>query len=204
LRGATWFSSHPAAAVPPGWAAAGPAYDISTTATVTGPVRSCLGAGIGHVFRRAESGWVDITSSPACGTNDALGSFARFVDPSSPMLVPHARADRQRRLAHRRHHGELGRQRPADAGHRQERLRNATISADTAGTTLTCTATSEGGTATDYVTVKRDATRSPLSATRARRVCAPRLPIECARQESNLPANRHVYSLEDSTGDSTV
>lgn len=35
----------------------------------------------------------------------------------------------------------------------------ATLAADTAGTTLTCTATSAGGTATSSVTVKRDATK---------------------------------------------
>lgn len=39
----------------------------------------------------------------------------------------------------------------------------AIVSADTAGTTFTCSATSDGGTATESVTVKRDAT--PPSAT---------------------------------------
>lgn len=40
----------------------------------------------------------------------------------------------------------------------------STISADTAGTTLTCTATSTGGTASNSVTIKRDATAPAISA----------------------------------------
>ena len=163
-RGATWFSSSATADGPAGWAADGRTYEIATTAITTGQVRVCLGAATGHVFQRSDAGWRDVTSSPGCGTTDALGAFARFVDPTPPLLVPSI-------------DGPLGDggwytgdvtvswdvsdpQTPISA---QSGCETVTLTADTAGTTFTCVATSEGGTSTETVTVKRDATSPSLT-----------------------------------------
>ena len=163
-RGATWFSSSATADGPAGWAVDGPTYEIATTAITTGQVRVCLGAATGHVFQRSNAGWRDVTSSPGCGTTDALGAFARFVDPTPPLLVPSIE-------------GPLGDggwytgdvtvswevsdpQTPISA---QSGCETVTVTADTAGATFTCVATSDGGTSTETVTVKRDATPPNLT-----------------------------------------
>jgi hypothetical protein len=158
-RGATWFSSDVATDAPPGWDADGRRYDIATTALTTPPVGVCLGTRTGHVFQRTDAGWHDVTTSPGCGSTDSLGTFARFVDPTPPVLVPHVAGP----------HGngdwyvgdvmvswdvsDIQSGISAEQG-----CATVTVSADTTGTTFTCTATSEGGTATDQVVVKRDAT----------------------------------------------
>ena len=157
-RGATWFSSRDATDVPPGWVADGPAYDIFTTAQTTGPITVCLGE-TGHVFRLTDGLWVDITGSPGCGATESLGTFARFVDPTPPSVVPHVT-------------GPLGNagwyvgdvtvswevSDPQSAISAEPGCETVTVSVDTPGTTLTCSATSEGGTAVDQVVVRRDAT----------------------------------------------
>jgi hypothetical protein len=163
-RGATWFSSSATADSPAGWAADGETYQIATTAITTGQVRVCLGPATGHVFQRSDAGWRDVTSSPGCGTTDALGTFARFFDPTRPLLVPSV-------------DGLLGDsgwytgdvtvtwdvsdpQTPISA---RSGCETVTVTADTAETTFTCVATSEGGTSTETVTVKRDATSPSLT-----------------------------------------
>ncbi len=162
-RGATWFSSRDATNVPLGWVADGPAYDIFTTALTTGPVTVCLGE-TGHVFRLSGGLWDDITASPGCGATNALGTFARFVDPTPPIVVPHVT-------------GPLGNggwyvgdvtvswdiNDPQTAIAEEQGCETVTVSADTPGTTFTCSATSEGGTAVDQVVVKRDATPPTVS-----------------------------------------
>jgi len=165
-RGATWFSSSPTAETPAGWAAVGLTYDIATTAVTTGQVQVCLGAGPGHLFRRTDDAWLDITTSPGCGTTDALGTFALFADATPPIVVPHVA-------------GPLGNdgwyvgdvtvswdvrdaQTPVSI---QAGCDTVPLAADTAGTTFTCLATSEGGTSTEQVTVKRDATPPTLTCT---------------------------------------
>jgi hypothetical protein len=159
-RGSTWFSSSSTAETPTGWAMAGPTYDIATTAVTTGRVQVCLGAGTGHVFRRTDTGWHELlTTSPGCGATDALGRFALFVDPTPPVIastvsgpqgtngwyvgdvtVSWEVSDPQTAIS-----AETG----CDA---------VPVDQDTVGTTYSCTATSEGGTNTAQVTVKRDAT----------------------------------------------
>jgi len=165
-RGATWFSSSPTADVPLGWAADGLSYDIATSALRTGSVRVCLGAGTGHVFQRAEAGWRDITSSPGCGTTDALGRFALFVDPTPPLLVPQVEG----RLSNGDWYTSdvsvrWDVQDPQTPISAQTGCDTVTVTDDTTGTTFTCAATSEGGTSTASATVKRDATPPTLTCT---------------------------------------
>ena len=194
-RGTTWFSSSATADSPAGWAADGRTYEISTTATTTGQVRICLGAATGHLFQQSEGSWRDITSSPGCGTTDALGTFARFVDPTPPVLV--ASID-----------GPLGDsgwytgdvtvswdvsdpQTPISA---QNGCETATVNTDTAGTTFTCVATSEGGTSKETVTVKRDATSPTLT-------CVP-TPAELWPPNGKLiPVNVNVDLTDTTSGD---
>jgi hypothetical protein len=163
-RGATWFSSSATADVPAGWSGDGPAYEIATTAITTGEVRVCLGPASGHVFQRSTAGWRDVTSSPGCGTSDALGAFARFVDPTPPLVVSSI-------------DGPLGDggwytgdvtvswkvSDPQTTISSESGCETITVTGDTAGTTFTCVATSEGGTSTESVTVKRDATPPSLT-----------------------------------------
>jgi hypothetical protein len=147
-------------------------YDISTTAAYTGPVGVCLAydaatyAGYApHVFTFTDGRWKDITTtvgdSTVCGSAASLGTFAVFAgDPTPPTIVPHV-------------DGPLGNDGwytgdvtvPWDVADPQSPgsivtagCNPRTIDADTAGTTVTCTATSDGGTASRDVTVKRDAT----------------------------------------------
>lgn len=173
-RGVTWFSSSVTADAPVGWAAAGPTYDIATTALTTGPVQVCFGIGSGHVFGRTGAGWRDITTSPGCGTADALGTFVLFADPTPPVIVPHL-------------DGPLGNDDwyvgdvtvgwdvsdPQTAVSSQTGCDTLLVTYDTAGTTFTCSATSEGGTNTGQVTVKRDATPPNLTCTPAPSVLWP-------------------------------
>jgi hypothetical protein len=123
-----------------------------------------LGAATGHVFQHSDSGWRDVTSSPGCGTTDALGVFARFVDPTRPVVVPHVQ-------------GQLGDagwyigdvtvswdvSDPQTAISTQSGCEPVTVTADTAGTTFTCVVTSEGGLTAESVTVRRDATPPSLT-----------------------------------------
>jgi hypothetical protein len=165
-RGATWFSSSPATEIPNGWATAGLSYDVATTAVTAGQVQVCLGAGTGHVFSRSNDGWLDITTSPGCGTTDALGTFALFTDPTPPVVVSHVS-------------GPVGNggwyvgdvtvswdvSDPQTAVSTATGCDSVTLADDTAGTTYSCVATSEGGTTTEQVTVKRDATPPRLTCT---------------------------------------
>jgi hypothetical protein len=172
-RGATWFSSHDVTDLPPGWAADGPEYEIATTALTTGPISVCLGDGAGRIFRHSDGGWRDITASPGCGVTDLLGTFARFADPTPPLVVPHVI-------------GPLGNAGwyvgdvtvswdvadPQTAISAEQGCGTVAVSADTPGTTFACTATSDGGAATEYVVVKRDATPPTVA-------CAPTPSVLC-------------------------
>lgn len=179
-RGSTWAESSPVGPAPPRHRAfpGGLAYDVQTSALYAGPVEICVGydpqayAGYApRLFRMTSAGWADVTTSTAaaavCGSADALGSFAVFAgDPTPPVIVPHVS-------------GPLG-----DGGwytgdvtvtwsvtDPQSSIATngcdeTRITADTAGTTLTCSATSDGGEASLSVIVKRDATPPTLT-------CAP-------------------------------
>jgi hypothetical protein len=157
-RGATWFSSGGVTNTPPGWVADGPEYEIATTAATNGQVVVCLG-NRGHVFERLDAGWRDITYSPGCGSTDSLGTFARFDDPSPPVLVshvvgPHGNADWY--VGDVTVSWDVGD--PQSGVATEQGCGSVTVSGDTPGTSFTCTATSAGGTTTDRVVVKRDAT----------------------------------------------
>ena len=172
-RGATWFRSIDVADVAPGWAAGGPQFDIATSALTTGPITVCLGE-TGHVFQRSDGVWGDITTSPGCGTTDSLGTFARFVDPTPPLVVPHVA-------------GPLGNagwyvgdvtvswnvNDPQTGIAAEQGCETVTISVDTPGTTFNCSATSEGGIATDQIVVKRDATPPTVTCAPTPRVLWP-------------------------------
>jgi hypothetical protein len=158
-RGSTWFSSSATADTPAGWAADGRTYEIATTAITTGQVRVCLGAATGHVFERSDAGWREVTSSLGCGSTDALGAFARFVDPTPPLLVPSIDGPLRDGGWYT---GDVivswsvsDPQTPISI---QSGCETVMVTADTAGRTFTCIATSDGGTSTETVTVKRDAT----------------------------------------------
>ena len=175
VRGSTWLETSPAsAAAPPRFQSVGNpvAYQLATTASYTAPVETCVGydpdiyAGFApHLFRVGSDGWNDVTSttgpSTVCGRTDGLGTFAIFAaDPTPPEIVPHT-------------DGKLGNNgwytsdvtvtwSVADA-QSPSSITTAgcdptTITTDTSGTTLTCAATSDGGTASRSVTVKRDST----------------------------------------------
>jgi hypothetical protein len=174
-RGSTWVETSAPSSGPPPRFYARPgalAYDLATTASVTGPIGVCIAydpdayAGYApHLFQLGSEGWNDVTTSvgpsAVCGSVEALGTFAVFAtDPTPPVIAPTVE-------------GPVG-----DNGwytgdvtvtwsvvepQSPESLVTSgceptTITADTGGTTLTCTATSDGGTSSASVTVKRDAT----------------------------------------------
>jgi HYR domain len=145
--------------------------DIETTAGYTGPVDVCVSysgadyTGLApHLFHYADGAWNDATttvdpaSQTVCGSVTSLSPFVVFAgDTTPPVIEPEL-------------DGPLGtngwytgdvtvrwnvidQQSPilSSSGCDQ-----TVVAADTAGTTLTCTATSDGGTATASVTVKRD------------------------------------------------
>ena len=174
-RGSTWVETAPLASAPPGRFRALPGalrYELATTAVFAAPVELCAAYDPGayeglapHLFRLGAGGWTDVTSSTGadavCGSTDALGTFAVFAaDPTPPTIV--ARVD-----------GPLGDDgwytgdvtvewSVADPQSPDSLVTSgcepAAVKADTPGATLTCTATSDGGTASASVTVKRDAT----------------------------------------------
>jgi len=145
--------------------------DVETTAATTGPLGVCVAydpaayAGyVPHLLYLAGGTWSDVTTSvgasTVCGSAPSVGVFVvAAADPTPPVIVPHVA-------------GPLGNggwytgdvtvtwdvsdpQSPISATTGCDPV---TVWADTAGTTLTCTATSDGGTASAVVTVKRDAT----------------------------------------------
>ena len=147
-------------------------YEISTTAAYTGPVSVCLAYDAGthagyapHLFALTGGGWNDVTTtvgeSTVCGSAGSLGTFAVFAaDPTPPTIVPHVAGPLGNdgwytgvvtvtwEIADPQSPGSI-----VTAGCDPQ-----TIDADTPGTTFICTATSDGGTASRDVTVKRDAT----------------------------------------------
>ncbi len=176
--GATTSSDGPSA--PPGFQPRPTAlsYDIETTATFAGTVDVCIAydpaayAGYApHLFALVGTGWSDVTTtvgpSTVCGRTSSLGTFAVFAgDPSPPTITPHVT-------------GQLGANGwytgdvtvTWDVADAQSPISAATgcdattIDVDTAATTLTCSATSDGGTASASVTVKRDATAPTVTCT---------------------------------------
>jgi hypothetical protein len=174
-RGSTWVETSPASATPPPrfqLLSGTPEYDLQTTASYTAPLDVCVAydseafAGFEpHLFQLTATGWNDVTtssdSSVVCGSTETLGTFVVFAaDPTPPVITPHV-------------DGPLGANdwyvgdvtvtwsvvEPQSASSVvTSGCDETSITADTKGTPLTCTATSDGGTASESVTVKRDAT----------------------------------------------
>jgi hypothetical protein len=174
-RGSTWTETSPVtAALPSRFQLLSGAfqYDLATTALYTAPVDLCLPYDSNvydgfepHLFQLTSAGWTDVTTSrdgsAVCGRTDALGTFVVLAaDPTPPLIVPHV-------------DGPLGNdnwyvgnvtvtwsvvepQSPSSVT--TSDCDPTTITSDTSGITLTCTATSDGGTATESVSLKRDAT----------------------------------------------
>jgi hypothetical protein len=173
-RGSTWLeTSPPGAAAPPRFQSVGDpvAYQLATTAAYTAPVETCVAYDpdlyahyAPHLFRLDGDDWVDVTSSTGpsavCARTDGLGTFAIFAaDPTPPEIVPHVEG----KLNNGWYTGDVtvtwsvtDAQSPSSIA--TSGCDPTAITADTRGTTLTCTATSDGGTASASVTVKRDAT----------------------------------------------
>ena len=179
-RGSTWVESVPLSAPAPDRFRALPGtleQQLATTAGYGGPVEVCVdydaSAYEGYtprLFERAGDGWSDATTSigvsAVCGRVAALGTVAVFAgDPTPPAIVPTVE-------------GQVG-----DNGwytgdvtvtwsvvDPQSSVVTSgcapmKITADTAGTTLTCIATSDGGTSSASVTVRRDATPPAVTCT---------------------------------------
>jgi len=145
--------------------------DVVTTAGYTGPVDVCVAysdadyTGLApHLFHYADGGWNDVTttvdaaSQTVCGRVTSLSQFVVFAgDPTPPVIE--AQLD-----------GTLGTNGwyTSDVtvrwsvGDPQSPILTTggcdetVITSDTGGTTLTCTASSDGGTSSASVTVKRD------------------------------------------------
>ena len=174
-RGSTWVDTSPATATPPPrfqLLSGTPEYDLQTTASYTAPLDPCIGydpeafAGFEpHLFQLTATGWSDVTtssdSSVVCGSTETLGTFVVFAaDPTPPVITPQI-------------DGPLGDNgwyvgdvtvtwkvvEPQSASSVvTSGCDETSITSDTKGTTLTCTATSDGGTASKSVTIYRDAT----------------------------------------------
>ena len=88
-RGATWFSSSATADGPAGWAADEPDIRDRHHRDHDGAGTGLPRGAMGHVFQRSDAGWRDVTSSPGWARPMRWATFARFVDPTPPVLVPH-------------------------------------------------------------------------------------------------------------------
>lgn len=174
-RGSTWVETSLASATPPSrfqLLSGTPEYDLQTTASYTAPLDLCVAydpeafAGFEpHLFQLTATGWSDVTTSSdspvVCGSTETLGTFVVFAaDPTPPVITPQV-------------DGPLGDNgwyvgdvtvtwsvvEPQSASSVvTSGCEETSINADTKGTTLTCTAASDGGTASESVSVKRDAT----------------------------------------------
>jgi hypothetical protein len=82
---------------------------------------------------------------------------------------------------------------PQTAVSAQQGCGTVTVSADTPGTTFTCTATSEGGTATDHVVVKRDATPPTVA-------CAPTPSVLWPPNGDLVPVSVNVVVTDATSG----
>ena len=173
-RGSTQATASPTGlAPPPGFRLqAGSFYeDVETTAAYTGPVDVCVGYGgsdytglAPHLFHLDGGAWIDVTttldaaSQTVCGRVTSLSPFVVFAgDPTPPVIEPQVDGSQ----------GDNGwytgdvtvrwsvsdPQSPITSS---DGCDEVAITSDTAGATYTCTATSDGGTATASVTVKRD------------------------------------------------
>lgn len=137
-------------------------FDITTTATFSGPVTLCInytGTGTPKLEHFINNAWVDITTgypSPGvvCGTTNSFSPFALF-QALPPTITPAVS-------------GTLG----ANGWYTSDvnvsfavtptfaattGCGATSVTANTAGQTFTCSATTDGGNASKSVTVKRDA-----------------------------------------------
>lgn len=178
-RGATGVAVAPLSGPVPQHAQIRPgalSYALETSAGYYGPVDVCApydaasyDGYVPRLFELVGADWSDVTTtagaSRVCGTAPSLGTFAIFaVDPTPPVIVPHV-AGRQGNDGW--YVGDVGLS--WDVGDAQSPIsatsgcEPSTITADTAGASVTCKATSDGGTASVTVTVARDATPPALT-----------------------------------------
>ena len=181
-RGSTWVETLPATIAPPAGFQLRPGaleYELATTAVYTTPVEVCVthdpvvyDGYAPHLFRLTEDGWADVTTAnrpgAVCGTGDSLGRFVALAsDPTPPVVVSHVA-------------GTLGSNgwytgdvtvtwsvSDPQSSVTTNGCGETQITADTPGTAITCSATSDGGTTTATVTVKRDATAPTVACTPA-------------------------------------
>jgi hypothetical protein len=176
-RGSTQAQSAPVVVPPPTSFQLQPgtlAHELTTTAAYDGTVAVCVAydaaafAGFApRLFRLADGVWTHVTTDAgagtACGSTTALGIFVVLAaDPTPPTIVPHV-------------DGRLGsggwyvgdvvvtwEVADPQSAVTTSSCEPTTVDEDTAGRTLTCTATSDGGTSSTSVTVRRDATAPTL------------------------------------------
>ena len=145
--------------------------DVVTTAGYSGPVDVCVAyagadyTGLApHLFHFADGAWNDVTttvdsaSQTVCGRVTSLSPFVVFAgDPTPPVIEAQLDGTMGTNgwytsdVTVRWSVGDL--QSPILA---TDGCDQTVITADTGGTTLTCTASSDGGTSSASVTVKRD------------------------------------------------
>jgi hypothetical protein len=149
------------------------AHELTTTADFTGEVDVCVDGNAAlysgyapHLFQLVDGAWRDVTTTVDttgfCGRSEALGTFAIFAgDPTPPSIVSHV-------------DGPLGTDgwyvgnvtvtwEVSDPQSAFTTCAPRVVDFDTAGTAVTCSSTSDGGTASATVTVKRDTTPPALS-----------------------------------------
>ena len=171
-RGSTQLTTSAAGAAPPPGVQLRPGalyYDLGTTASFTGSIDVCIGYDAAvydgfapHLFRLVDGDWSDVTTGldaatgSVCGSSTGLGTFVIFAgDPTPPTVVAHVV-------------GPLGDNNwytgdvtvTWDVADPQSPVTTSgcdatTLTVDTPGTTLTCTARSDGGPTLVSVTVNR-------------------------------------------------
>jgi hypothetical protein len=171
-RGATWLSSRTSDQTPAGFEplAGARAYEIETTAGFTAPVEVCLAydpsateGRVPHLFEASDTGWRDVTVSPGCGTSATVGTFALFLDATPPQIVANVAGTTGNDSWYTSDVTVSWNVSDPQTAISSAPCPTVTVVSDTTGLTLTCTATSDGGTASRSVTVKRDATAPTIT-----------------------------------------
>jgi hypothetical protein len=149
-------------------------YELSTTAVFSGPVRVCIRytgvtfTGVPVLFHFENGAWValpnatvDPVAKVVCAETNSFSPFALMAagDDTPPIITATVtgaagdngwyRSDVTVTWSVSDPDSAISSRRGCDA---------VTVASDTAGTTITCTAASAGGEASDSVTLKRDAT----------------------------------------------
>jgi hypothetical protein len=145
-------------------------FDVGTTARFTAPVEVCLAydpAGLDgrvpHLFELSAIGWQDITASAGCGASTTLGTFALFVDATPPLIVANVVGTKGNDPWYTSDVTVTWDVSDPQTPISSSPCATVKVVSDTTGMTLTCNATSDGGTVSESVTVKRDATAPTIA-----------------------------------------